>query len=148
MNIQKEKEELLKTRKGFTMKNTMTYAIALSTAIETMKDTNPEVAERLTALRETLAKRAQRSEDSKAKVSAKRKEQTAAKRAEVCAQVIPILREVITTDMTAKEIFTAAQERLPQDFTVGKVQAILLREMKDELVKTETKNKANTYRRV
>ena len=83
------------------MKNTMTYAVALSTAIETVKDTMPEVAERLTALRETLAKRSQRSEDSKAKASAKRKEQNAAKRAEMCAQVVPILRDVMTADMTA-----------------------------------------------
>ena len=128
------------------MKNTMTYAVALSTAIETMKDTMPEVAERLTALRETLAKRSQRSEDSKAKASAKRKEQNAVKRAELCAQVVPILRDVMTTDMTAKEIFAVAQERLPQDFTAAKVQAILLREMKDEVIKTETKGKANTYR--
>ena len=128
------------------MKNTMTYAVALSTAIETMKDTNPEVAERLTALRATLAKRSQRSEDSKAKAYGKRKEQNAAKRAEMCAQVVPILREVMTTDMTAKEIFATAQDRLPKDFTANKVQAILLREMKDEVIKTETKGKANTYR--
>ena len=128
------------------MKN-MTYAVALSTAIDTMKDTNPEVAERLSALRETLVKRGERSDEAKEKASAKRKEQTAAKRAELCAQVVPILREVIISDMTAKEIFTAAQERLPQDFTANKVQAILLREMKDELVKTEAKGKANTYRR-
>ena len=59
---------------------------------------------------------------------------------------MPILREVITHDMTAKEIFTAARERLPQDFTAPKVQNILLREMADELVKTEAKGKANTYR--
>jgi len=128
------------------MKNTMTYAVALSTAIETMKDTNPEVAERLTALRATLAKRSQRSEDSKAKASAKRKQQNAEKRAEMCAEIVPILREVITTDMTAKEIFAVAQDRLPKDFTANKVQAILLREMKDEVIKTETKGKANTYR--
>ena len=127
------------------MKNTMTYAVALTTAIDSMKDTMPEVAERLTALRERLAQRSQRSEDSKAKASAKRKEQNAAKRAEMCAQVVPILRDAITTDMTAKEIFTAAQDRLPQDFTAAKVQAILLREMKDEVIKTESKGKANTY---
>ena len=124
----------------------MTYSAALNTAIDTMTKDYPEVAERLTALRDTLAKRGQRSENSKAKASAKRKEQTAAKRAEMCAQVVPILRDVITTDMTAKEIFTAAQNRLPADFTAGKVQNILLREMAPELVKTETKNKANTYR--
>ena len=148
MNIQKEKEELLKTRKGFTMKNTMTYAVALSTAINTIKDTNPEVAERLTALRERLAQRSQRSEDSKAKASAKRKAQTAEKRAETASIVVPILRKVIDRDMTAKEIFESAKELLPQGFTAPKVQTYLLREMKDELVKTETKGHANTYRRV
>jgi len=126
------------------MKNTLTYAQALTIAIESIDDA--AVIDRLRALRETLAKRSQRSDNSKAKANAKRKEQTAAKRAELCAQVVPILREVITTDMTAKEIFTAAQERLPQDFTVGKVQAVLLREMAPELIKTEVKNKANTYR--
>jgi len=130
------------------MKNTMTYAVALSTAIDTIKDTNPEVAERLTALRETLAKRSQRSEDSKAKASAKRKEQTAEKRAEMASIVVPVLRKVIDRDMTAKEIFENAKEFLPQDFTANKIQTYLLREMKDELVKTETKGHANTYRRV
>ena len=130
------------------MKNTMTYAVALSTAIDSIKDTNPEVAERLTTLRETLAKRSQRSEDSKAKASAKRKTQTAEKRAEMASIVVPVLRKVIDRDMTAKEIFERAKEFLPQDFTVNKIQTYLLREMKDELVKTEAKNKANTYRRV
>ena len=129
------------------MKNTMTYAVALSTAIDTIKDANPIVAERLTALRESVIKRAERSDEAKAKASQKRKANTAAKRAELAAQVVPILREVITSDMTAKEIFAAAQERLPQDFTAPKVQTYLLREMKDELVKTEAKGKANTYRR-
>ena len=128
------------------MKNILTYAAALNIAIDSLKDTQPAVANRLSDLRESLAKRSQHSDEHKARANEKRKEKTAAQRAELCEQVIPILREVITTDMTAKEIFAAAQERLPQDFTAGKVQAILLREMKDELVKTETKGKANTYR--
>ena len=145
MNIQKEKEELLKTRKGITMKNTMTYAQALTIAIETIDDA--AVIDRLRSLRETLAKRSQRSEDSKAKASAKRKTQTAEKRAEMASIVVPVLRKVIDRDMTAKEIFESAKEFLPQDFTANKVQTYLLREMKDELIKTETKNKANTYRR-
>lgn len=128
------------------MKNTMTYAQALTIAIESIDDA--AVIDRLRSLRETLAKRSQRSEDSKAKASAKRKEQTAAKRAETASIVVPILRKVIDRDMTAKEIFESAKEFLPQGFTAPKVQTYLLREMKDELVKTETKNKANTYRRV
>lgn len=128
------------------MKNTMTYAVALSTAIDTMKDTMPEVAERLEALRATLAKRGERSDEAREKASAKRKEQTATKRAEMASIVVPVLRKVIDHDMTAKEIFESAKELLPQGFTAPKVQTYLLREMKDELVKTETKGKANTYR--
>ena len=92
-----------------------------------------------------LAKPRNVSNEAKAARSAKQKEATAKARAEMCAQVIPVLREVITTDMTAKEIFAAAQERLPEGFTAPKVQNILLREMASELVKTETKGKANTY---
>ena len=127
------------------MKNSMTYVEALTAAIETITDA--AVTDRLSALRETLTKRGTLSDEAKAKRSAKAKEATAKARAEMCAQVIPVLRDVITTDMTAKEIFAAAQDRLPEGFTAPKVQNILLREMKDELVKTETKGKANTYRR-
>lgn len=137
----------------------MTYVEALSLAIQNLEDMESiydgantiepdEVIERLTALRETVSKRGERSDEAKEKASAKRKEQAAAKRAELCAKVLPILREVITTDMTAKEIFTAVKERLPQDFTANKVQYILLNDMKDEIVKTEAKGKANTYRLV
>ena len=106
-----------------------------------------EVREVITKMIAQLSKSRTTSDEAKAKASAKRKEATAKARAELCANVVPILREVITTDMTAKEIFAAAQERLPQDFTAAKVQNILLREMKDELIKTETKGKANTYRK-
>ena len=100
------------------------------------------MVEILEKIRDQIAKSRKTSDETKAKAKAKR----ADARAELCSQVVPILREVITADMTAKEIFAAAQDRLPQDFTVAKVQAVLLREMKNELVKTETKGKANTYR--
>ena len=136
----------------------MTYVQALSLAIQNIENMESiydgantiepnETIERLEALRATLIKRGERSDEAKKKASTKRKASTAAKRAELAAQVVPILREVITSDMTAKEIFAAAQERLPQDFTAPKVQTYLLREMQDELVKTEVKGKANTYRR-
>ena len=141
----KGKEKASNTRKGYTM---MTYNSALNIAIDSLSTSNPDVAERLTTLRDTLAKRSgSRSDESKAKASAKRKEATAKARLELCAQIIPILRETITTDMTAKEIFEAAKARLPEDFTAPKVQNILIREMAPELVKTETKGKPNTYRR-
>ena len=86
------------------------------------------------------------SPEAKAKMNAKRKEATAVARAELVAKVAPILREHLTSDLTAKELFEVAKGELPTDFSPAKVQNILLREMKDELVKTEAKGKANTYR--
>ena len=128
------------------MKNTMTYTEALTVAIDTMTEVNSDVANRLSNLRETLIRRSHTSDESKAKANAKRKAETAAARLALVSQVMPILREVITSDMTAKEIFEAARNRLPADFTAPKVQNILLREMAPMLIKTETKGKANTYR--
>ena len=130
------------------MKNTMTrvdalnYAIAAVTYSTDVLTDSDEITDVLIKIRDQIAKPRKTSDEAKAKAKAKR----ADARSALMAQVLPILREVITTDMTAKEIFTAAQERLPQDFTVNKVQAILLREMKNEVIKTETKGKANTYR--
>ena len=144
MNIQKARKSL-QTRKGITMKNTITRVDALNFAIDTIntyRENDTAVCDVLAKIRDQIAKPRKTSDEAKAKAKAKR----ADARATLMAQVVPILREVITTDMTAKEIFVAAQERLPQDFTVNKVQAVLLREMKDEVIKTETKGKANTYR--
>ena len=76
----------------------------------------------------------------------KRKEATALARAALVGTVAPILRKYLTNDVTAKELYETAASELPTDFTWQKVQNILLREMKDELVKTEAKGKANTYR--
>ena len=127
------------------MKNTITRVDALNIAINSipMDIENPtEVVEVLTKIRDQITKPRKSSDEAKAKAKAKR----ADARSALMAQVLPILRDTITTDMTAKEIFTAAQERLPQDFTDKKVQYILLNDMKDEVVKTEIKGKANTYR--
>lgn len=127
------------------MKNTLTRVDALNIAINSipMDIENPtEVVEVLTKIRDQIAKPRKSSEEAKAKAKAKR----ADARATLLAPVLPILRDTITTDMTAKEIFAAAQERLPKDFTDKKVQYILLNEMKDEVVKTEVKGKPNTYR--
>lgn len=122
------------------MKNTMTRVDALNIAISTIEDST--VVEVLTKIRDQIAKPHTTSDA----VKEKRKAATAKARAEMVSQIIPILRDVITTDMTAKEIFAAAQDKLPADFTAGKVQNILLREMAPVLIKTEFKNKANMYR--
>lgn len=130
------------------MKNTLTRVDALNYAIAAVTNstevlTNPdEIVEILTKIRDQIAKPRKSSDEAKAKAKAKR----ADARATLMAQVLPILRDTITADMTAKEIFAAASDRLPKDFTDKKVQYILLNEMKDEVVKTEAKGKPNTYR--
>ena len=86
------------------------------------------------------------SEESKAKANEKRRAETAAARAELVAAVAPVLHKYLTEDKTAKELFEVAAAELPQDFSAAKVQNILLREMASEVVKTEAKGKANTYR--
>lgn len=85
------------------------------------------------------------SEEKKAAINAKRKEATATARAELVAKVAPVIRKTAVTPMTAKEIYEAVKDELPADFTVNKIQNILIREMAPELDKVETKGKPNTY---
>lgn len=120
----------------------MTKKDALTVALNFVPADESKAREIITSMIEQLSKQRKASDEAKAKAKAKR----ADARAELCAQVVPILRDTITTDMTAKEIFAAASDRLPEDFTDKKVQYILLNEMKDEVVKTEAKGKPNTYR--
>ena len=128
------------------MKN-MTKSVALSTAMTFIPETETEVRETITAMIEQLSKpRKPMSDEAKAAQSNARKAKTAAARAEMVAQVAPILRRYLTADMTAKELFAAAQSELPEDFSAPKVQNILLREMAFEVIKTQHKGKACTYR--
>jgi len=127
------------------MKNTITRVDALNIAINSipMDIENPtEVVEVLTKIRDQIAKPRKTSDEAKAKAKDKR----ADARAELIAQVAPILRSIIDHDMTAKEIFAAAQDQLPEDFTASKVQNILIREMAPELVRTERKKGGDLYR--
>ena len=132
----------------------MTYDSALTRAINALSaSTNPDdltAIERLTSLRETYsnrnAKRQPMSDEAKAAQSAARKAKTAAARADVVKVVAPILRKYLDTDRTAKELFAVAQAELPADFTAAKVQNVLIREMKPELVRTERKKGGDTYR--
>ena len=110
-------------------------AVALRATVETIEGMIAQLSQKRTA-----------SPEAKAKMNAKRKEATAVARAELVAKVAPILRKHLTSDITAKELFEVAKGELPTDFTAPKVQNILLREMAPELVKTEAKGKANTYR--
>lgn len=123
----------------------MTKKDALNIAISTLNSTDK--TEQTAAALEILSKMSEQlvSRGMSDEAKTKRKEKTAAARAELVAQVAPVLRKYLTAPMTAKELFAAAQGELPTDFTAPKVQNILIREMAPELVKTEVKNKANTY---
>ena len=124
----------------------MTYAQALNFAIDTLQD--EAVIERLTTLRDTLAKRSGHgsSDEAKAKANAKRREETANARLQPVNEVSPILRKYLKQDTTAKDLFEKAKDELPSDFSAAKVQNVLIREMAPELIKTENKRGANTYR--
>lgn len=127
-----------------TKKDALTIAIA---ALNNNTTPNAQAIDTLTKMVEQLSKG--RSEEAKEAASSKRKAATAAARAELVAKIVPVLREVLThtqLGLTAKEIFGEAQSRLPADFSVAKVQNVLLREMAPELEKIEAKGKANLYR--
>ena len=128
---------------------TMTKKAALELAIATLSTSNDndEAVETLQKMVAQLEKpHTPISDERKAAISAKRKEATAQARAELLTKVTPVLRKYLATDVTAKELFEMAKEELPSDFSAPKVQNILIREMAPEVVKTETKGKANTYR--
>lgn len=104
-----------------------------------------EVREVITKM---IAQLSPKSEEAKAKANATRKEKTAKARAELVAHVAPILREGLShtlEGLTAKELFSEVSSKLPETFTANRVQNILLREMRDELVIKEAKGKANVY---
>ena len=122
----------------------MTKIEALTIALNTIEDTDArEIIKKMIA---QLSKPRKTSDEAKAKAAAKRKEKAASARAEIVAKVAPILRKFLTADVTAKKLYEIAKDELPADFTAAKVQAMLIREMAPELVKTEAKGKANTYR--
>ena len=126
----------------------MTKKNALELAIATLStdNANDEAVKTLQKMVEQLENRTPISEEKRAEINAKRKTATAAARAELIAKVAPVLRKYLASDVTAKKLFEQAKAELPTDFSAAKVQNILLREMAVELVKTEAKGKANTYR--
>ena len=127
-----------------TKKNALTVALNALNLVNT--DEAVEARATLTKMVETLSTSRTLSDEAKAKQNELRKAKTAAARAELVAVVAPVLRKYLTADVSAKELFEVAKAELPADFTANKVQNVLLREMKPELVVTEAKGKANTYR--
>lgn len=135
----------------------VTYIDALNTAIAILNSTEAygedvealnATTEKLVALRDTIERRNEKrgSDEAKAKTNAQRKEKNAQERKVLMDKVVPVLRNHLTSDITAKDLYEVAKDELPSDFSTAKVQYVLLHELKDEVVKTEAKGKANTYR--
>jgi len=126
------------------MKATYTYVDALNEVLNSAL--RPDCREKIEALRDSLTKRATRSDEAIAKANKKRRIATAAARSELIEKVAPILRKHLATDITAKALYEAAASELPEGFSAAKVQNVLIREMAQELIKTEAKGKPNLYR--
>lgn len=136
------------------MKN-MTYAEALTIVKQTVEaldlpsaftaeqiDKVNEALERIEALREKYSV----SRPASDKVKEARKAKNAAARAELVAKVKPVVISVMSdTPMTAAEIYERASAELSDDWTILKVQYLLLHELADMVNKFETKGKPNTY---
>lgn len=125
----------------------MTKIEALNIALTTIE--NDEARSVIENMITQLSKPRTTSDEAKARMNEKRKQATAEARAALMDEVLPVLREVLShtqQGLTAKEIYSDAEERLPEDFTANKVQYILLHELADEVEKIETKGKANVYR--
>jgi len=139
-----------------TKSEAMTVAMNLVDAYMAIAEITPDQAAKLAEAKEvyakykaTLDKPRTVSPESAAKQEKKaieRKAATAAARAALIAEIAPILRRHLTADVTARELYAAAKDELPADFTAAKVQNILIREMKPELVRTERKKGGDTYR--
>lgn len=133
----------------------MTNAIALQNAIDTLstvEQTETVIAtiERLAHMHETLVERAKAIASSE-KVKAaneKRKAETKAARDALMATVLPVIRSVIAAeDKTAEQIYEDCKANLPADFTVKKVQYILIHELADEVVKVDNGRNSKTYKK-
>ena len=126
---------------------------ALNLAIETLSAVETPDHDAITVLQNMVDKLSTRkpvSDEYKAKVSAERKEKAHAARVALMDTVLPVIRKTLTgvpDGLTAKEIFSIAQNELPVDYTWQKVQAALLREMKPEVnvIEGTKKEPANRY---
>lgn len=127
----------------------MTKKEALTLALTSLPTNNSEATTAAEIIRKMIVQLSTGlSDEKKAEIYAARRAATATARTDLVTPIIPILRDVITRDMTAAEIYEAAKDRLPvgSDMTPRRIGNILQREMAVELIKTEARGKANTYR--
>ena len=134
----------------------MTYAEALTIAYQTINALDlptsftaeqiekvNEALTRIDALREKYSVSRPSSDEAKAK----RKAKTAEARKAIVAEVTPIVMSAMSMEeQTAAEIYNKCAENLPKDWSIPKVQYLLLHELASVVDKYEEKGKPNTYR--
>lgn len=135
------------------MTNTkMNYVQALDIAINALRDVEGDCVDKLIALRTSIEKRNRRkpmmTNEQKAIANEKRKQNAKIKREQFVAPIIPILRDALTAPMTAKSLYEKVKDALPTDVTTGKVQAILMKEMSQEVRKIDNGRNAFLYERI
>lgn len=123
---------------------------ALTIARDAMKETNAPVADVIQKMIDQLSKeRKPLTEDQRQARNAKIREKTAAKRKVEMDKVLPVLRATFSRfqmPITAKELYLACVEDLPDHYTDRNVQYILAFDMKDEVNRVEVaKNKPYAY---
>lgn len=123
----------------------MTYVQAIDAVLSMELDA--DVRERMEALRVAVTKRNQHtaSPEAKEKANEKRKAKAASARADLVAQVAPIVLAAMDTEPRTVSDITERCADLPEGFTAAKVQYLLLHELAEQVDKIETKGKANTY---
>lgn len=113
-------------------KDKLEQAKAVYTSYKTTLDKPRTVSPETAAKREAAAE--------------KKKMETKEARAKTAADVMPVLRKHLTTDVTVKELTAMAAPELPAGYNWHHVQTFLTREMAPELIRTEHKKGGDTYR--
>lgn len=134
--------------KSITRVDALNYAIG---AIAVECDFDKQVVDVLAKIRDSIAKDNARkpSDAAKAKQSEIHKAKTAELRRKAMENILPILRETFAhfpIGITSVELFNAAKDKLPADYTVDKVKYILSHDMANELIKEENGRNPFLYR--
>ena len=135
----------------------MTYAEALNIVKQTIEAINltecgftTEQREKVVfalARIEALRKKYSTPRPSSDEAKAKRRAKSAQEREALVAEISPIVMSAMTMEeQTAAEIYNKCVNDLPNDWSIPKVQYLLLHELASVIDKIEVKGKPNTYR--
>ena len=129
------------------MKNTnITYAVALDYVLS-HADLPENIAERLVALKDAIAKRNAHNSTTSPEKKAADKVKRAEARQTFLNEMLPIVRKGMdTTPRTIKEIYERIKNDVPEDFTISKLQYMFTKnEVGADVVKVDNGKNPFTY---